>query len=207
MRAVWLLAAACALQAADLPKIRFSKDFPGSVPAYVAIWVDRSGRGEFSDSPKGEMPMPLQLEPPETTAIFSLAEKLDDFSKPLDSGLKVAFTGTKTFRYEDGAVAREVKFNYTQNAHAQLLLDWFERIAETSMHVLNLERSVKFDRLGVDKALLQLQVTVEQNRLAGAGELLPVLDRIVKNQAFFNRARERAAAIADMIRAGKAKTE
>ena len=59
----------------------------------------------------------------------------------------------------------------------------------------------------MDKALLQLQVTVEQNRLAGAGELLPVLDRIVKNPAFFNRARERAAAIAEMIRAGKAKTE
>jgi hypothetical protein len=195
------------LQAADLPKIRYSKDFPGSVPAYSAVWVDKSGRGEYTDSPEGELPIKIQLEPSEVTAIFSLAEKLGNFSRPLESGLKVAFTGTKVFRYLDGAANHEVKLNFTQDPDGQALLDWFERIVETSMHAINLERSAKFDRLGVDKALLQLQVTADRGRLAGARQLLPILDRIAKNQSFFNRARERATAMAEMIRSGKGAAE
>jgi hypothetical protein len=75
------------------------------------------------------------------------------------------------------------------------------------MHCLNLEYSIRFDRLGIDKALLQLQITADRNRLAGASQLLPILDRLVKNQATFNRVRERAAALADAIRAAHAKTE
>lgn len=207
MRLLCALLAAAALHAADLPKIRYSKDFPGSVPAYSAVWVDKGGRGEFTDSPEGDLPIKLQLEPSEVTAIFSLAEKAGNFSRPLESGLKVAFTGAKVFRYVDGAISQEVKFNYTQDPDGQALLDWFERIVETAMHVINLERSARFDRLGVDKALLQLQVSVDRGRLAGAQQLLPILDRIAKNPSFFNRARERASAIAESIRAGKAAAE
>ncbi|HSW50155.1 MAG TPA: hypothetical protein VLH09_08270 [Bryobacteraceae bacterium] len=208
MRLVWALVAVVALQAADVPRIRFTKDFPGSVPAYVAIWVDKNGAGEFKDSPDGEAPpLALKLEPHETEAIFSLAAKLDHFSRPLESGLKVAFTGTKVFRWEDGAVAREVKFTYSTDTEAQVLQDWFERLAETSLHAINLERTARFDRLGLDKALLQLQISVDRQRLAGAQQLLPILDRIAKTQSTFNRVRERAAAIAELIRAGGTKAE
>ena len=208
MRLVCALVAAAVLQAAGLPKIFYTKSFPGSVPAYVSIWVDKGGHAEFNDSPDGEQPpIQIQLEPSETEAIFSLAAKLDYFSRPLDSGLKVAFTGAKVFRYEDGATNHQVKFNYTQDPDGQLLLDWFERITETSMHAINLERTAKFDHLGLDKALLQLQVSVDRRRLAGASQLLPILDRIAKNQSAFNRVQERAAAIAESIRAAEAKTE
>ena len=34
--------------------------------------------------------------------MFDLAEKLDQFKHPIESGLKVANMGTKTFRFEDG---------------------------------------------------------------------------------------------------------
>jgi hypothetical protein len=208
VRLVCGLAAAAVLLAADLPTISYTKSFPGSVPAYVSIRVDKSGQGEFNDSPAGEQPpLRFRLTPAESEAIFALAAKLNHFSRPLDSGLKVAFTGTKIFRYEDSAASREVKFNYTQDPDAQLLLDWFERLTETSMHAINLERTAKFDRLGLDKALLQLQVSVDRRRLAAASQLLPILDRIAKTPSAFNRVQERAAAIAEAIRAGEAKTE
>jgi hypothetical protein len=208
VRLVCALAAAAVLHAANVPKIRYSKTFPGSIPAYVSIWIDKNGSGEFNDSPDGEQPpVPIRLEPRETEAIFSLAAKLDSFSRPLESGLKVAFTGTKVFRYEDGAFNHEVKFNYSADTDAQVLQDWFERLVETSMHAINLERTARFDRLGLDKALLQLQVSVDRGRLAGAQQLLPILDRIAKTQSTFNRVRERAAAIAERIRAGGTKTE
>ena len=207
MRIVVALLAALALQAAGLPKIRYTKTFPGSVPAYVSIWVDKSGNAEFNDAPDGELPVKFKLEPSETEAIFSLAAKLDNFSRQVESGLKVAFTGNKVFRYEDGATGREVKFNYTLDPDAQLLLDWFERLTETSMHTINLEHTARFDRLGLDKALLLLQVSVERKRLAGASQLLPILDKIAKNQAAFNRVQGRAAALAGAIRAARTKTD
>jgi hypothetical protein len=170
--------------------------------------LSRSGKGEFNDSPAGEQTaVQFQLEPSETEAIFSLAAKLGNFSRPLESGLKVAFTGAKVFRYEDGATKNEAKFNYSHDPDAQLLLDWFERLTETSLHNINLEYSARFDRLGLDKALLQLQITADRNRLAGATQLLPILDRIAKSQSAFNRVRERAISLAEAIRAGKAKSE
>ena len=197
-----LLAFACAsaLFAAGGPRVEFTKSFPGSIPAYVGISVDTSGKGEYKEAVDDDQPQPIQLEASEVAQIFALAEKLGKFATPLESGMKVAFTGAKTFRYEDGATKNEVKFNYTQDPDGQLLLDWFERIAETSRHVINLERVARFDRLGVDQALLQLQDFFDRRRLAGARQLLPILDRIAKNKSAFNRARERAEALAAAIR-------
>lgn len=206
MKHALALAAALSLQAADSPRIGFTKSFPGSAPAYASIWIGKDGRAEFNDAPEGDQPVKFKLEPLETEAIFSLAAKLDNFSRQVDANLKVAFTGDKVFRYQEGATRREVKFNYTTDPDARLLLDWFERLTETSMHNINLERTARFDRLGLDKALLLLQVSADRNRLAGASQLLPVLDRIANNKSAFNRVRERAAAIAGFIRANSAQT-
>ena len=199
MRLITLFA--FALLAAGGPRVEFTKSFPGSIPAYVGISIDTSGKGEYKQAADDDQPQPIQLEASEAAQLFALVEKLGKFSTPLDSGLKVAFTGAKTFRYEDGDTKNETKFNYTQNPDGQLVLDWFERIAETSRHIINLERAARFDRLGLDEALLQLQTTFDQHRLAGARQLLPVLDRIAKNKSAFNRARERAQALAVAIRA------
>jgi hypothetical protein len=201
VRLLGLFACASALLAAGGPRVEFTKSFPGSIPAYVGISVDTSGKGEYKQAVDDDQPQPIQLEASEAAQLFALVEKLGKFSTPLESGLKVAFTGAKTFRYEDGATKNETKFNYTQDPDGQLLLDWFERIAETSRHVINLERTARFDRLGLDEALLQLQATFDQHRLAGARQLLPILDRIAKNKSAFNRVRERAATLAAAIRA------
>lgn len=203
MKYLAILSLASGLAAAELPRIFYSKDFPGSKPAYVSVEVDNSGAAVYKEAPDDEQPVKFQLEASETAQIFALAGKLGYFQRKLESGLKVANMGMKTFRFEDGAQKNEVQFNYTQDLDAQLLTDWFERITETAQHAIHLERTARFDRLGVDKALLHLQISFERNRLAGARQLLPILDRIAKNGAFFNRARERAAYIAEAVRAGK----
>lgn len=199
------LGAATALAAG--PKIFYSKSFPGSEPAYVAIEVDRDGAGTYREAPDDDNPLGFRLDSAETDEIFALAAKLDHFTRPLEAHLKVANMGLKTFRFEDGTRKSEVRFNYSEDPDAKLLADWFERITETARHRIALERSYRFDRLGVDRALLLLEASFERNRIAGAKQLLPVLDKIAQNPAFFNRARERAARLSDVIRAGKAKTE
>ena len=66
--------------------------------------------------------------------MFDLAEKLGRFQRPVESGLKIANLGLKTFRFEDGAEQHEIQFNYSEDVNAQALLDRFERITETEQH-------------------------------------------------------------------------
>ena len=106
------------LQAAD-PRLVFTKSFPGSVPEYVEITVQKSGAVVYKEAPDDNNPISIQLAPGDSNAMFALADSLDHFAKPLESGLKVAFMGKKTFRYEDGCAARmpkqphEAEFNYS----------------------------------------------------------------------------------------------
>jgi len=189
--------------AADPPRLFFSKSFPGSTPAYVEISVDRNGNAVYKEAADDDQPLKFQIAQSDTDAMFGLADKLGHFNHPLESPLKVAFMGMKTFRFEAGAEKQEVKFNYSEDLDAAALLDWFERIAETEQHVINLERAVKYDKLGVNEALLLVQISLEHKRLVAPQQLLPLLDRVVKNDSYMHMARERAAAVAEAIRAAK----
>ncbi len=104
-----MLAAGTVFAAApdNSPRLIYSKSFPGSTPAWEEITVEKTGAGLYKDDPKDEDPLKFQLTDAEKSEMFGLADKLDHFSHPLESGLKVANMGMKTFRYEaDGTVGR-----------------------------------------------------------------------------------------------------
>ena len=204
---VVLLAAVSSLYAADTaPKLHYTKSFPGSVPAYVAIELLRTGEGVYKEAPEDENPVDFKISPEDAEQMFALAEKLDRFKRPLESNLKVANMGAKTFRFEQGPVKNEQKFNFSMDVDAQALLDWFERLTETQRLHFDLERTAKFDRLGVNKTLLQIEAANDRKRLVGLDRFLPLLDRVAKNDAYLHMARERAAMLADVIRNPKPKT-
>jgi hypothetical protein len=189
--------------AADAPRIFYSKSFPGSVPAYVSITVDQSGEGEYKEAPDDETPLKFKVKDPEVKEIFDLTDKLDRFKHPLESNLKVAFMGMKTFRFERGEEKAEVKFNFSEDPAARDLADCFEKISESEQHRINLERAAKYDKLGVMKALLQFEQSWDRKRIIAADQFLPILDRIAKNETYLHEARVRAAKMADTIRAVK----
>ena len=204
--AVLLLACAAlpaAAPAETTPRLFFSRSFPGSVPPYIQVTVERSGDVEYREAVDDDLPLKFKLNAANTGEVFGLAEKLDYFKHPLEAPVKVAFMGTKTFRYENGAEKSETKFNYSQDVAAQALLDWFERLAETAQNRINLERTAKYDHLGVMKALLLVESALYRGRLAAADQFLPLLDRIAKNETYMHTARARAAEIAETIRAPK----
>lgn len=200
MNRAWPLLAACGLWAAELPKVFYSKSFPGSAPAYAAITLDKSGRADYKEAGDDDNPLTFQLTEKETAQIFALVEKLGRFTRPLEANLKVANTGIKTFRYESGAEKNEVKFNYSLDADARLLWEWFERIAETEQHYLRLQRTAKYDKLGVNQALLLLEASRDRGRLVAPQQFLGILDRIAKNESYLHMARTRAAGLADSFR-------
>lgn len=185
----------------ETPRLSYSKSFPGSTPAWVEITIEKTGAAQYKEDPKEEDPLKFQLTDAESTEIFSLADKLDHFSRRLESGLKVANMGMKTFRYEGDGRSGEVKFNYSEDPDARALTDWFERIAETERSLIELERAVRFDKLGAQQAILRIEIIRDQKRLVAAEQFLPLLDRVVKNESFLHIARDRAAGLAEAIRA------
>ncbi len=193
-----------AATAAEGPRIVYSKNRPGGYPSYVEITVERDGSGVWRDSAGdgGQPPVDFRLRPEEADEIFRLARELDFFRRPLESHLKVANLGLKTFRYEDGEKSYEQQFNFSRELNARLLADWFARITESVQHRLNLERTSRFDKLGVNKVLLQIQISMEKNRLVAADQFLPLLDKVAADESILNMARSRAARLASAIRAG-----
>jgi hypothetical protein len=84
-----------------------------------------------------------------------------------------------------------------------MLADWFEKMAESAQRKIELERTVKYDKLGVLQSLLQLQISMDKKRLLGAEQFLPLLDRVTNNESYMHTARTRAAEIASGIRSPK----
>ncbi|MEP7367749.1 MAG: hypothetical protein ABI972_31195 [Acidobacteriota bacterium] len=205
--AILLCAAACAAMLQAAPRIVYTKSFPGSAPAFVEITVEQTGDVVYKEAVDDQQPLKFKLAEEDTKAIFDLAAKVDHFKRQLESGLKVARMGDKTYRWEDGATKSETKFNYTTDLDGRALQEMFEKISETEQHVIAVERTVRFDKLGVNKVLLQMQAAMERGRLVATDQFLPWLDRVAKNESYLNMARERAASLAETIRSGKAKAE
>ena len=206
MKSGILFAIAATALAADTPQVVFTKSFPGSSPAYVSITVERSGAVAYKEAVDDD-PEKFQLEESSTAAIFDLAAKLDHFTRPLESGLKVANMGMKTFRWENGTEASESKFNYSLDENAKVLQVWFERISDSERLLVDFRRAVRHDKLGVNQALIDIQSAWDQKRLTAAQQFLSLLDQVANNEIYMHMARERAAQLAEAIRAIKPKAE
>lgn len=201
---VLLLALPALNLSAEEARLIFSKSFPHSVPAFVEIAVVPSGAALYRDDPKDDNPpLHFQIGAADAAQMFALAEKLKFFTLPLESPAKVAFMGMKTFRYESGSTRQEVKFNYTDDPDGALLTDWFERISETEQTFITLQSAAKYDKLGVNKALLQLEAVWDKKRFMAPQQVLPILDRIAANETYLNMSRSRAAGVAESMRAAK----
>jgi hypothetical protein len=198
--AVLLIAVPGLFAAAAGPVITYSKSFPGSVPAYVSITVQKDGSAVYKEAVDDEEPVAFKVAPEDVQMVYGLAETLEFFQKPLESGLKVAQMGKKTFLWQDGATKHETTFNFSLDENAKTLLDWFERVTETQQLYFALERSVRFDKLGVNKSILQVEAAWDRKRLVSPERFLPLLDRVSKNDSYLHMARERAASLAEVFR-------
>jgi hypothetical protein len=198
------LAAALAY-AQSTPRVVYTKSFPGSDPEYVAITVDRSGMVTYKETPDDD-PDTFQLEPNFTDKIFDLADKLDHFKKPIESSLKnIANMGAKTFRWEDAGATAEAKFNFSTDPSAKDLWAWFESMTDSERAYLELKRTVRHDKLGVNDALLKITDLWTDSRLVGTPQFLPLFDRVAGDDTYIHLARQRAAELAEAVRAWSAK--
>jgi hypothetical protein len=198
---VWALIFSVPL-CAGTPKVIFTRSFPGSTPAYFYICIDRTGALQYKESPTDDQPLTAKLQQADSAALFSMAEKLDYFKSPLESGLNVANTGKKTFRYENetGGVT-ETSFNYSLNETAKALLERFEQIGSTERAYLELDRTVRYDKLGVNEALADIESLWLRKQLVAPQQFIPLFNRITTHESYMHLARERAAKLRDEFQA------
>jgi len=191
--------------AANGAVVVFRKVFKSSSPEFTEIRIPESGPGTCDLRGLDEEPNPQSLDIGAglREKIFVLTEELRDFRGiSLDVKRRIANLGEKTFRYEKGGEASEVKFNYTINAKAGQLLQIFEAIALEQEDMATLQRRMKYDRLGVNEALVQVDQDVRRRAVAQPERFLPMLEQIAGDSRFLEIARQRARALIDFIRSG-----
>jgi hypothetical protein len=195
--------AAAAGPAAGAAMVTFRKVFKSSSPEYIEIKVDEQGRGSYDIRQLDESPnpRPFTVGPALVQRIFELAAKLHDFqNERLNLRRRIAYLGEKTFRYESGGQSYETSFNYTTNPTANQLLDLFEDLALQQHFAQRLERTMRYDHLGLNDVLLELEADISRKLIPEPNRLLPLLDQIAANPEYLNIARERARGLATRIR-------
>lgn len=182
--------------------ITYRRVFKGSNPEFIEIKVsDQKCTYDIRQLDEDADPEAIDVGPGVQKQIFDLAAQLKNFAVPsLDIQKKIANLGQKTLRYENGAEVHETSFNYTTNATANQLMQIFEGLAKQQQDLVLLQRQAKFDRLGVNDALLQFESDMDHRLLPEPERLLPILDQIAADSHYLEIARTRARGLAERIR-------
>jgi hypothetical protein len=210
-RILWLLAAVWILVPAARANpggatITYRRVFKGSTPEFIEIKIGDQGKSTYDIRQLDDDadPQPIEVGAPVQKKIFELAGELNNFAVGnLDVQKKIANLGQKTFRYENGAEVHETSFNYTVNPSATQLMQIFEGLARQQQDLVLLQRQAKFDRLGVNDALMQFESDMDHRLLPEPERLLQVLDQIAGDSHFVEIARSRARALAERIRTSR----
>jgi hypothetical protein len=182
----------------------YRRVFKSSVPEFIEIRIqENSSAATYEIRQLDEDPgaTPFEIGPALRSKIFQLVSELHHFKGlDLDVHRKIANLGEKTFRWNAGTETNEVKFNYTLNSTASQLLQICEGLARQQELIELLQRRIKYDRLGVNDALLQFENDLSKSVLPEPQRALPLLDQIAGDPRFVEIARQRSRALAERIR-------
>ena len=194
------------LASPEAPTITYRKVFKSSYPEFVEIKLNESGRGTFDMRQLDEEanPQPFEVNASLAARIFGLAAKLHNFQGvDLDVHRRIANLGEKTLRYDKGVETHEVKFNYTLDDSAGQLMAIFEGLARQATDLSDLERTMRYDRLGVNDVLQQIEQDYNNKQFPEPERILPALDQLAADDKFIDIARQRARTLAGKIRSSR----
>jgi hypothetical protein len=183
--------------------ITFRKVFKTSYPEFVEIKINQAGSGTYDIRQLDEdaNPQPFEVSAPLAERIFALASKLNNFQNvDLDVHRRLANLGAKSLVYEKGAEKHEADFNYTLDDTATQLVNIFEGLARQTTDLSDLVRTMRYDHLGVNDVMQQIERDYNNKLLPEPERLLPTLDQLAADEKFIDLARTRARNLATRIR-------
>lgn len=186
--------------------ITYRKVFKASFPEFTEIRVSQSGAASYDirQLSDASTPQAAQMSAPLVARIFDLAAKLRDFDGiDLEMHHRIADLGQKTFTYQRGSETHSVTFNYTLNEPAAQLLAIFDDLARQQTDLSDLQRTMRYDPLGVNDVLQQVEKDYNNKLFLQPDQFLPVLDQLAADTHFIDIARQRARTLAARIRASR----
>lgn len=185
-----------------LPQVSFDLKWPAADPSSFQITVDSEGTTTYRSQPRSDEKEPA-ADPFEqsftmTSAtrdqIFGLARELNYFRGDFayKGNIRIADTGTKTLRYIADGKTNSASFNYSENKELMELAAVFQRISTTIESGRRLAFALRFDKMGIDQQLKNLESLQKSGMLAELQVIAPVLKRAIEDRSTMNISRQRA---------------
>ncbi len=184
-------------------RFEWSQGFPW---LSYTIEVQSDGRTHFSGvANPAEMPADTDQQdftmPHDTLqTIFDSAVRLHYFQADYDSHLKkIAQTGKKTLEYRSAETHGSMSFNWSENADVQELTRIFQGVALTLDYGRKLAFQYRFDRLGMNQRLRQLEEAQAGHHVEALNAIAPILRKIADDPNMMNISRESARHLLHII--------
>jgi len=181
--------------------VRFSFDWSQGFPWQTfSITVQSDGKARFDGTPHADETNdtdPYQQDFTMSAAnrqkIFDLAQKLNYFRGDFASPMKhIAQTGSKTLQYQSPQVQGSTTYNWSQNSDVEELTRLFGAIAMTMDFGRKLAFQYRFDKLGMDKLLKELEDQQVSHGVEELAIIAPMLRKIVNDPNLMNISRQSA---------------
>jgi len=204
--ATLLFSVSLSLHAAEPARITFSLDFPNSDPDHYSIAVQSDGHAHYEcvarisddSDDRDNYQTEFALSDATRSRIFELAAQADYFSGKLDSGRKLAFTGTKKLAYQDNQRNFSATYNFSPKPAVQELTTLFQNVAATLEFGRKLAYYHRYQKLALDDEMKRMEDEARRGDLAELQAVKPVLQEIFDDPSVMNVVRARAQRIMEM---------
>src|SRR5919198_1139622 len=163
------------------------------------VQLDADAKGEIRfkrrQADRGKLPIQLSATRREKFLSVLAATNYLDHPDTFESGKKIADLGQKRLTIELPSGKREGTFNYSMRKDITDLSSFFEGLLNQETLGFDLLNALQFERLSIPKRLEQLENELKSNRIADPERLVPVLEKIEKDQQVLNYARTQAGKI------------
>lgn len=187
--------------ASDQPTVRFTFQWNDGMPwQSYSIQVQADGKTHFTGTPSPSQDGdsdPVQddftMSEANRQQIFDSTRKLNYFQADCDSRLKhIAQTGAKTLAYKSAQVQGSCTYNYSQNRDVQQLTQLFLGLATTLDYGHKLAWQYRFDKLGMDQRLRELESAQAQHQIEELNAIEPILRKIADDTSLMHISRQSA---------------
>jgi hypothetical protein len=201
---------------ADQASVWFNFKWNEGIPwQSYSIRVQADGKTHFDGTPNPSQggdtdPVQQDFVMPEADRqkIFDAARKLNYFGGDFDSHLKhIAQTGAKTLAYKSAQVQGSSTYNYSQNADVQQLTQLFVGLATTLDCGRKLTWSYRFDKLGLDQQLRELEQLQASHQVEELSAIESILRKIADDPNLMHISRQSAQHLLKTIGAPAAPTQ
>jgi hypothetical protein len=188
--------------APNVPQVTFELTWRAANPQWFQIAIDSTGRASYqsqahtgvNETPGDPYELKFTASQKLRNEVFNVAKDLDYFKSDLSFTGKqnIASTGDKVLSYTAEGKTTKAKFDYSPNPKAQQLAKLFQQMSATFELGRQLDYSLRFDKLGVDQRLKQLEELERSRSAPGLQVLVPTLERVLNDPTSMNMSRQRA---------------